>query len=98
MQTIKVIVDPEGNWGERVIRKFTQTPIHALQEGMTFITLEGAEPIQSIVADHTYSSDTTVYSLQMSGSHTFTVNSKIVSGWATDEDFDYTTWTPRSTK
>lgn len=88
-----VIVDDKGTLGQRVINKFTQTPIHVLQKGMTFITLNGEEKIESITVDDSYSYNQPVYSLQMSGSHTFTVNGKIVSGWATDEDFDYNTWT-----
>jgi hypothetical protein len=41
---------------------------------------------------------TVVHSLVMDGSHTFIASGFVVSGWARDDDFDYASWTPRSSE
>ena len=92
-QWYDVIVDNNGTKEQRQLVKFTHTPITNLVEGDRFICAdETVELIDSIKVDNSYDTNTLVYSLQMSGSHTFVVNNKIVSGWARDDDFSYENW------
>lgn len=91
----EVDIDNKGTKAIRVNKRFKNTPVVELKIGMTFITTAGEEEVLSIEEDLTSSNKDIVYTLIMSGSHTHIVNNKIVTGWAHDEDFDYTTWKPK---
>lgn len=94
--TTIVNIDNDGNTGPRLNKRFKNTPVVPLTVGMTLITESGdLEKIESIVEDNSVDSNTLVYTLIMGGSHTHIVNGKIVTGWAHDEDFDYSTWKPK---
>lgn len=91
----EVDVDNEGGKELRVNKRFRNTPVVELKEGMTLVTINGEESITSIVEDTSATSIDIVYTLIMGGSHTHIANDKIVTGWAHDEDFDYSTWKPK---
>lgn len=94
--TTVVTIDNNGTQAPRLNKRFRNTPVHILQVGMTLVTETGElEKIESIVEDTSYSADTPVYTLIMGGSHSHTANGKIVSGWAHDDDFDYSIWKPK---
>jgi hypothetical protein len=65
-----------------------------LQVGTELQTITGSRTVNSIVYKPT-SPFTDVYHLVVDGSHTFNVEGYAVTGWATDTDFDYDTWTPK---
>jgi hypothetical protein len=90
-----VNIDNNGNKAERLNKRFKNTPVTELKVGMTLVTLNGEEPVTSIEEDVTAGNAMLVYTLIMGGSHTHIANGKIVTGWAHDEDFDYSTWTPK---
>ena len=82
----------------RPLIKFKDTPVGTLSLGDRLIRADGCEEeIWSIMEVDRLPPEALVYSFVMSGSHTFTANGFIVSGWARDDDFDYGTWTPRET-
>jgi hypothetical protein len=94
--TTVVTVDNNGTQAPRLNKRFRNTPVLTLSVGMILVTETGKlEKIESIVEDTTMSSNTPVYTLIMGGSHTHIANGKIVSGWAHDEDFDYSAWKPK---
>lgn len=94
--TTLVNIDNSGNKALRLNKRFKNTPVTGLKVGMTFITETGnQEKIISITEDTTFGEETLVYTLIMGGSHTHIANGKIVTGWAHDEDFDYSTWKPK---
>lgn len=94
--TTIVTVDNRGTQAPRLNKRFKNTPVTTLKVGMTFITETGEhEKIESIVEDTSLDKNTPVYTLIMGGSHSHIANGKIVSGWAHDEDFDYSTWKPK---
>jgi hypothetical protein len=93
-QWYDVIVDNDGKVESRLMVKFTHTPILPMELGITLLKSghESSEVIRTIEDDWSRSDEEFVYSLVMSGSHTFSANGFIVSGWARDDDFDYAPW------
>jgi hypothetical protein len=93
-QWFDVIVDNAGTVEPRLMLKFTKTPILPLRPGVSLLKEDGylSEFVTAIEDDWSFSADKPVYSLVMSGSHTFLANGFIVSGWARDDDFDYEPW------
>jgi hypothetical protein len=61
--------------------------------GMALKTAEGSRALASL---ETYSmpADTQLYNLVVSGSHTYHVDGYAVTGWPSEEDFDYDAWAP----
>lgn len=94
--TTIVTVDNNGTQAPRLNKRFRNTPVSTLKVGMTLVTETGdLEKIETIIEDTSYGADTPVYTLIMGGSHSHIANGKIVSGWAHDEDFDYSIWKPK---
>ncbi len=95
--TTVVTIDNLGGQAPRLNKRFRNTPVQTLKAGMTLVTETGElETIKSIEQDTSFDEATPVYTLIMGGSHTHIANGKIVSGWAHDDDFDYSTWKPKT--
>lgn len=93
---IRIIVDNDLNTAVRHNPKFVNgTPTLKLETGMMLITEQGTELVTSIEQDHTIQPDDLVYTLVTDGSHAHYCNGILVGAWATDTDFDYTTWQSR---
>jgi hypothetical protein len=93
--THQIYVDNNGTTEMRKNIKLKYSKVLPLQVGMSLITHNGPEVIESIEADYSADTEQYVYSLICDGSHACLVNDIIVSAWARDDDFDYNTWTPR---
>ena len=91
---LDVVIDNNGNTEKRRNTKFSRTKTHQLKAGMTLITPNGLELIESIERDYSVTPDMLAYTLVTDGSHTHICNGYIVGGWVRDIDFDYDTWTP----
>jgi hypothetical protein len=88
-------VDNTGRKDWRVNTKFSRTQTHELTVGMTLITTQGLEVIESIEVDTSFGPQDIVYTLCTDGSHSHVISSNIIVGaWSRDIDFDYDTWTP----
>jgi hypothetical protein len=61
--------------------------------GMSLKTVEGSR-ILGTLEHYTLPADTQLYNLVVSGSHTYHVDGYAVTGWPSEEDFDYDTWIP----
>jgi hypothetical protein len=60
---------------------------------MSLKTVEGARTLATL-EPYTLPANTQLYNLVVSGSHTYHVNGYAVTGWPSEEDFDYDTWMP----
>ena len=91
-----VNVDNEGTKELHRNTKLQHTPTLELKVGMTLLTTNGEELIESIEVDSSFGRDNFVYTLVTDGSHTHIVSDNIIVGaWVRDVDFDFSTWTPR---
>lgn len=88
-----ITIDNFGTTENRKNVKFTKTPIYQLKVGSILITETGEEEIKSIDVNWNADKEMDVYTLVLSGSHSHIVNGYVATGWARDDDFDYTTWT-----
>lgn len=88
-------VDNNGKKEWHTNTKFERTATHQLKVGMTLITTDGYELIESIEVDAAFDKNEKVYTLCTDGSHTHIVSGNLIVGaWVRDIDFDYDTWTP----
>lgn len=92
----ELTVDNNGRKENRKGVLIKNSKVTRLKRGMHLITANGPELIESIEVDWNQDPKQYVYTLVCDGSHVCLVNDVIVSAWATDADFDYNTWTPRS--
>lgn len=93
--TLLMTVDNDGTKELHRNTKFSRTETHQLKVGMTLITTDGEELIESIEVDTSFSEESLVYTLCTDGSHTHIVSDNLIVGaWVRDVDFDYNTWTP----
>jgi hypothetical protein len=89
----------DGSVVPRQMVKFTRTPVHRLALGDILLREDGStEPILTLEPEWHHDPMTVVHSLVMDGSHSFIASGFVVSGWARDDDFDYASWTPRSSE
>ena len=91
----EIYIDNNGTTEKRKNTKLKYSSVSTLKTGMTLITSNGPVIIDSLEADYSADPDQYVYTLVCDGSHTCLVNDIVVSAWARDDDFDYTTWTAR---
>jgi hypothetical protein len=91
----EITVDNNGTKEKRKNVKLKDSKVVQLKLGMTLLTSNGPEVIESIQVDWNQDSNQYVYTLVCDGSHACIVNDVIVSAWAKDEDFDYNTWTAK---
>lgn len=59
-----------------------------ITKNMNYAYLDGWKN-QIAIVDRSFSEDTPVYSLIVTGSHSYIANGYVVSGFAQDDDFDY---------
>lgn len=89
-----ITIDNNGTTENRKNIKFTRTPITYLKMGSVLINEYGdEEPVETVKVDWSPDPEMYVYTLVLDGSHSHIVNGYIATGWARDDDFDYTTWT-----
>jgi len=84
-----------GTREKRVIKGVNRERITKLQIGTALQTLTGPRPVTSLETIR-MPPTTRVYHLTTDGSHSYTVDGYAVAGGATEEDFDYDTWTIRA--
>lgn len=89
------ITGADGAREARVIKGVSESRIKQLEVGSVLQTLTGARKVTSLETIHMPPS-TRVYHLTTDGSHSYTVDGYAVAGGATEEDFDYDSWTVRA--
>ena len=88
------VLDADGNSVERMLYGLNKERILPLGLGVELKTVEGSRTVQSL-ENYSLPEDTQLYNLVMSGSHTYHVDGYAVTGWPSEHDFDYDTWTVR---
>jgi hypothetical protein len=89
------ITNARGITEKRVIKGVNPERIVKLETGMSLQTLTGPRTVSTLESIR-MPPNTRVYHLTTDGSHSYTVDGYAVAGGATEEDWDYDTWTPRS--
>lgn len=89
------ITGADGRREKKVIRGVSRERITKLQVGTVLQTLTGPRTVTTLETIRMPAS-TRVYHLTTDGSHSYTVDGYAVAGGATEEDFNYDTWTPRA--
>ena len=85
----------DGKTEARVIKGVNPERITTLQIGTVLQTLTGPRTVTTLETIRMPAS-TRVYHLTTDGSHSYMVDGYAVAGGATEEDFDYDTWTVRT--
>jgi hypothetical protein len=85
----------DGKTEARVIKGVNPERITKLQVGTVLQTLTGPRTVTTLETIRMPAS-TRVYHLTTDGSHSYMVDGYAVAGGATEEDFDYDTWTVRT--
>ena len=88
------ILDKEGRETQCMLLGLKKTRIKQLTIGIVLKTVDGQKEVNRL---ETYSlpSDTQLYNLVVSGSHTYHVDGYAVTGWPREDDFDYDSWTSK---
>ena len=88
------VIDASGNIVERFLSGLSKDRLLTMTTGVTLQTTSGPRSIESL---ETYSltPDTQLYNLVVSGSHTYCVDGYAVTGWPSEDDFDYDAWVPK---
>jgi len=88
------VINGDGKKEQRMLHGLKKERIDKIYKGLQLKTVEGSRVIQSL---ETYSlpSETQLYNLVMSGSHTYHVDGYAVTGWPREDDFDYDVWVPK---
>lgn len=84
----------DGRTEARVIKGVSSDRITKLEVGTVLQTQTGPRPVTTLETIR-MPPTTRVYHLTTDGSHSYLVDGYAVAGGATEEDFDYDTWTPR---
>lgn len=92
----EITIDNNGTTEKRKNVKLKYTKVKTLTVGMSLVTNNGPELIESMEVDYNQDPDQFVYTLVCDNTHAHIVNGVVVSAWARDDDFDYNTWQPRT--
>lgn len=89
------LIGADGKPEARVIKGVNPERIRKLEIGTILQTQTGPRTVTSLETIR-MPATTRVYHLTTDGSHSYLVDGYAVAGGATEDDFDYDTWTPRS--
>ncbi len=87
------VINAEGKIEYRKLEGVSKSHFERLNIGSVVKTIDGFKQIESLEV-YELPSNTQMYNLVMSGSHTYCVDGYAVTGWPTESDFNYTTWEP----
>ena len=85
------VIDEYGNTAERMLDGLNKERIQKLHTGVNLKTIEGSRITNSIEI-YSMPEDTQLYNLVVDGSHTYHVDGYAVTGWPSENDFDYDNW------
>jgi hypothetical protein len=88
------VIDENGIVVERMLDGLARERIRKLDVGIELKTIEGSRMTQTIEV-YSMSEYTQLYNLVIDGSHTYHVDGYSVTGWPSELDFDYDSWTPK---
>jgi len=88
------VIDKDGNQIEAFLDGLRPGRTQLLKTGIVLKTVDGSRVVQT-VEQYELPPETQLYNLVMSGSHTYHVDGYAVTGWPSEKDFDYDTWSPK---
>lgn len=86
------VIDVDGQVVERMLHGLKKERIRKLELGVALKTIEGSRVVNELEL-YGMPADTQLYNLVVGGSHTYHVDGYAVTGWPSEIDFDYDTWT-----
>jgi hypothetical protein len=88
------VIDASGNTVDRLLKGLNPGRVQKLALDIELKTIEGSRLVANLET-YSLSPDTQLYNLVIDGSHTYHVDGYAVTGWPSEEDFDYDSWTPK---
>ena len=85
------VVNGEGNVEMRHLQGLREGRVQKMEVGVELKTIEGGRIVNSL-REFEMDPKTQLYNLVVSGSHTYHVNGYAVTGWPSEDDFDYDAW------
>ena len=85
------VIDADGNIVDRLLKGLNPERIQKLELGIILKTVEGQRTVNNLEL-YTLPPETQLYNLVISGSHTYHVDGYAVTGWPSEDDFDYDFW------
>ena len=85
------VIDSNGAIVDRFLSGLHQDRLLTMSLDIMLQTISGPRKITSLET-YTMPADTQLYNLVVSGSHTYYVDGYAVTGWPSEDDFDYDTW------
>jgi hypothetical protein len=85
------VIDENGNIVERMLDGLNKERIKKLHTDVELKTIEGSR-ITKTIEVYSMPEDTQLYNLVVDGSHTYHVDGYAVTGWPSENDFDYDNW------
>ncbi len=84
-----------GEFVDRYLPGLKKGRTQQLVEGVELKTIEGSRVVKTLDM-YSLPPETQLYNLVVGGSHTYHVDGYAVTGWPSEEDFDYDSWNPRN--
>lgn len=88
------VIDVHGDVVERMLDGLAKERILQLETGVELKTVEGSRMVETLEV-YSMPEATQLYNLAIGGSHTYHVDGYAVTGWPSEVDFDYDSWTPK---
>jgi len=88
------VIDGDGNQTEAFLDGLRPGRTQRLKTGIVLKTVDGSRVVQTL-ENYELPPETQLYNLVMSGSHTYHVDGYAVTGWPSEKDFNYDTWSPK---
>jgi hypothetical protein len=90
---IHQVLNESGEIYPRMLHGLKNGRVQKLELGLMLKTVEGGKEVKNL---ETYNlpPETQLYNLVLGGSHTYYVDGYAVTGWPSEEDFNYDTWSP----
>jgi hypothetical protein len=92
-KTHKVLNDA-GELVDRFLPGLKKGRTQQLVLGVELKTIEGSRVV-TVTEMYSLPPETQLYNLVVGGSHTYHVDGYAVTGWPSEQDFDYDTWSPK---
>ena len=85
------VIDADNNEVDRLLKGLNPERIQKLELGVILKTVEGQRTVNTLEV-YSLPPETQLYNLVISGSHTYHVDGYAVTGWPSEDDFDYDFW------
>jgi hypothetical protein len=89
------VIDADGNTVDRLLKGLNSGRVQKLELGINLKTVDGQKAVEHLEI-YSLAPEIQLYNLVIDGSHTYHVDRYAVTGWPSEEDFDYDTWSPKA--